>query len=859
MAQQIDTIIVDLQVSNREAVAAIEQATERLAELKQEEVELNKEREKGLVTEESYIKQLTAIREETERAKDSRSQYTKALKENVKQEKIYADSLNGLRTQLKALLQEYDNMSKAERESAKGKELVAHIQQVTDELSKAEQETGRFQRNVGNYGSALNNLTGKLNEWAVELNNVQKNGGQMNMTFGLLKKNADTFGSTLKLLAKNPFFVILRVVIGLFTLLRTQVQKNDDAMTALQSATAALKPVMDALRTAMEGVVKVVTAVANGFTAAVGAIGRWLGISRESAQANQDLVKSMDALEEKERQYTVGSAKRNSEISELRAKASERDKYTTQERLGFIDDAMMLEKQDLEARRQIAREKLRLAQLEAKQQKDDSDETKNRLAELEASMYQAEQAYNDGMRTLQRQRQTFAREEAAAAQAERKERQQRAKEAAAARLELLKKEQEARRAVEDATVAMMQEGEEKEVAIKKLAYERQRDALQERLNTEKNMTAKTREALNQQLVLLQAQHELDITKIHTDAERKRAEIREQIAQKAFENEQRIEEIGLQAATQEMQNELTKRLRAVEGNALETARIVEQEAQREVAINKAKAVSIQASNYATTEEYRKALADAEAQLLESEQKAADAAANVAQAMADTKQATYDAVTGIADAFGNVAGNMQNLFETLAEEDSRYADYANAMAYLQILVSTAVSIANAIQGATAAAAATGVAAPFTLPAFIAEMVGIVTGAIAETSALIVKSKQKPKYADGGVVHGAGTGTSDSITARVSNGESILTAKATAMFYDQLSAMNVAGGGKPFDRRGGAAFARGGVVSTSTISGGRQMADMADALRAAVADMHPVVSVREITSLQNHVIVKENIAKQ
>ena len=279
----------------------------------------------------------------------------------------------------------------------------------------------------------------------------------------------------------------------------------------------------------------------------------------------------------------------------------------------------------------------------------------------------------------------------------------------------------------------------------------------------------------------------------------------------------------------------------------------------MAINKAKAVSIQASNYATTEEYRKALADAEAQLLESEQKAADAAANVAQALADTKQATYDAVTGIADAFGNVAGNMQNLFETLAEEDSRYADYANAMAYLQILVSTAVSIANAIQGATAAAAATGVAAPFTLPAFIAQMVGIVTGAIAETSALIVKSKQKPKYADGGVVHGAGTGTSDSITARVSNGESILTAKATAMFYDQLSAMNVAGGGKPFDRRGGAAFARGGVVSTSTISGGRQMADMADALRAAVADMHPVVSVREITSLQNHVIVKENIAKQ
>lgn len=93
MAQQINTVIVDLQVGNREAVAAIEQATERLAELKQEEAELNKERKEGLVTEEAYIKQLTAIREETERAKDSKTQYSKALRENVKQEKSMPTAL----------------------------------------------------------------------------------------------------------------------------------------------------------------------------------------------------------------------------------------------------------------------------------------------------------------------------------------------------------------------------------------------------------------------------------------------------------------------------------------------------------------------------------------------------------------------------------------------------------------------------------------------------------------------------------------------------------------------------------------------------------------------------------------------
>lgn len=856
----MDTIIVDLQVSNREAVAAIEQATERMAELKKEEMELNKERKEGEVTEEAYIKRLTEIREETERAKDSKQQYTKALKENIKQEKIYADSLNGLRSQLKGLIQQYDNMSKQERESAKGKELVQHIQDVTAELSKAEQETGRFQRNVGNYESAIKNLPGKLHEWAVELNNVQKNGGQMSMTFGLMKNGANAFGQTLKALAKNPFFVILRVVIGLFTLLQSQVKKSDDAMTALQSVTAALKPVMDALRAAMEGVVKVITAVANGITAAIGKLGQWLGLSKESADANQDLVKSMDALEDKERTYTVDSAKRSAQVSELRAKAAEREKYSVSERLAFIDEAMKLEKEDLEARRVIAKEKLRLARIEAQQNKDTSDETKNRLAELEAAVYQAEQAYNDGMRTLAKQRQTFAKEEAQAAQQARQARRQRAKEAAAARAEMARKELEARRAVEDAVVALMEEGERKEIAARKLAHDRQVAAIKSRLETEKDMTVELRASLNRQLLLMQARYEMDIAKIQTDADEKRAEARLKIEKAVMEERQRIEEVGAQAAMQERQNELTQRLRDLEGNAEEQVFLMQLEARRELDIVKTKAAAIRQENYGTVEEYRLAMAEATAQVLEAEQKVDEAAARTAEAMQQTKQATFEAVTGIADAFGHIAGNIENLFQSLAENDERYADYANAMAYLQILVSTAISIANAIQGATAAAAATGVAAPFTLPSFIAEMVGIVTGAVAEASALMVKAKDRPKYATGGVVHGAGTGTSDSVPAQLSNGESVLTARATAMFYDQLSAMNVAGGGRPFDRSGnGRKFARGGVVSTSALMNGRQMQAMAEAMREAMAEVQPVVSVREITSLQNRVKIKENIAKQ
>ena len=53
----------------------------------------------------------------------------------------------------------------------------------------------------------------------------------------------------------------------------------------------------------------------------------------------------------------------------------------------------------------------------------------------------------------------------------------------------------------------------------------------------------------------------------------------------------------------------------------------------------------------------------------------------------------------------------------------------------------------------------------------------------------------YATGGIVRGPGSGTSDSIPARLSNGEGVMTAQAVQMFGPLLSQMNQAGGGVGF----------------------------------------------------------------
>jgi len=62
-------------------------------------------------------------------------------------------------------------------------------------------------------------------------------------------------------------------------------------------------------------------------------------------------------------------------------------------------------------------------------------------------------------------------------------------------------------------------------------------------------------------------------------------------------------------------------------------------------------------------------------------------------------------------------------------------------------------------------------------------------------IVDTPKPAKMNTGGLVGGIGTGTSDSVNARLSKGESVINARSTRMFKPLLSAINEAGGGSAF----------------------------------------------------------------
>ena len=129
----------------------------------------------------------------------------------------------------------------------------------------------------------------------------------------------------------------------------------------------------------------------------------------------------------------------------------------------------------------------------------------------------------------------------------------------------------------------------------------------------------------------------------------------------------------------------------------------------------------------------------------------------------------------------------------------------------------------------------------------------GGVASAAALMVLIKAAfagakalvKGFSTGGYVQGSGTGTSDSIPAGLSNGESVMTAKATSMFSPILSAFNQLGGGVPIVANNGGSNI-GMDMLAAAVARGYQMAPQ------------PVVSVEEINRTQRRVQTIENIGR-
>lgn len=125
-----------------------------------------------------------------------------------------------------------------------------------------------------------------------------------------------------------------------------------------------------------------------------------------------------------------------------------------------------------------------------------------------------------------------------------------------------------------------------------------------------------------------------------------------------------------------------------------------------------------------------------------------------------------------------------------------------------VETTISTFTGAQKAFESAAAIPVVGAFLAPIAAAGAVAVGMKNIAAINAVQPPEMPEPNLARGGMIGGMGTGTSDSVSARLSKGESVINARSTRMFRSQLSAINQAGGGRGFD--GGLDEGSGGMTS-------------------------------------------------
>lgn len=180
-----------------------------------------------------------------------------------------------------------------------------------------------------------------------------------------------------------------------------------------------------------------------------------------------------------------------------------------------------------------------------------------------------------------------------------------------------------------------------------------------------------------------------------------------------------------------------------------------------------------------------------------------------------------------AFQSVGNGIVSILNAVGDENSAAAKIAKVITLAQIAIDTGKALSAGIASASSL--------PY--PANLAAIATTVATVLANV-ATAISTVKSAKFAEGGKVVGPGTGTSDSISASLSNGEYVMTAKATRLFEPLLATMNQIGAGVP-------------IQANNSYREVQNTDAMTEGFSQAVQDLpRPLVSVEEITDAQNRV---------
>ena len=873
--------ILDIKVNYNEAIKAIADYQTKIDAAREAEKNLKKQLEDSEISRQQYNEEMAVSKLAISEYNDAIRVISKTVQNQIKQEKEQEGSLKSLRAQLSNLTAEYDSLSEADRKAATGKELKDKINEITDALKGAEEETQRYYRNVGNYKNAIIEAANANIPFVEQINQmVTSFGGLKDYLSGvkteMIAVSASTSGLTkvlqlLKVALISTGIGALVVALGSLVAWFTKTQKGVELANKIMGALGATVNVL------IDRVSKFGSALVNLFTgnfkqAAEDVKAVFSGIGEELVNETKQawkLAEVLNEIDKKEVMLSMSRAANRAEIEKLK-KAADDQTLSTNERIKAAEKAAELEKKDLEMQTQLAEARLantlgftemngevRKLMEQIKAGDVTADEVIGKLG-LSESTIEDLKNFRDQFNELQElMEDSYGRqtEQQNTLNSIRQEGADKAKDAK-------QKELEAVRAAEDAMLALVKDKREQARKEIELTYSRQIEDLRSRLKTETDLTIKARQAINEQIKALEQQKAMDFQNLSEEELQKEIENRTKLISLQLEavregSEQeyqlRMQQLFAQRDAELADKELTEQMKLVivDKYNKQMDDLIQQRNQ-EVYEKQQEAVRVRMENEimqmqqsgATELEILQEQASQKLELLnslqqqegESEQEFLNRKLQANQDYVDAKKAIADKEIEIEQtklqAIETITGGLSSAFEALGENNKAFAVLSKTLALAEIAINTGKALAAGI------AQAQSVPFPANLAAIATTVATILSNIASATS--IVKSA---KFANGGLVTGPGTGTSDSIPAQLSNGESVMTARATSMFAPILSSFNQMGGGVPIN-----------VTQTSSQALGEDM--LARAFAKGVQAIRPVVSVEEINRVSNRVKVLENL---
>ena len=334
-----------------------------------------------------------------------------AIKAGSDAGKAAEGSYNALAKQMAELKKQFKATSdEAERES-----LAKQIVGINDQLKEMDSSIGNYQRNVGNYEAAFTNGLTKITDQIKALNNPLETA----------KQGVSNLNSAFKAIVKNPIGAVITALVAVIGALKKGFDQSEEASNKLKKGLAALEPITNAvsniftkLASVVGGIVeKTIPALVKGVSTAglkiaellnkIGLVSdEKLNSFRQTIEAQKEMVDQTTGLtereiklQEKKRTAEVEQAKIELEISQLRAKAVDKENNTAEERQKLIEAAIAKERYLNNMRLSIAEEEFSIMKERASLTDNDS-KVNDELAASEANLYKVRKEYYDKEREL---------------------------------------------------------------------------------------------------------------------------------------------------------------------------------------------------------------------------------------------------------------------------------------------------------------------------------------------------------------------------------------------------------------------------------------------------------------------------